>query len=67
MPEITPLPDGTRVHHAAEEYPRARRFGTAVITGHFYIGDHLEYNVRRDNDVRDVQWAYYHARKSEEQ
>lgn len=64
----TPLPNGTRVRHGGEQYPEACRDGTANIIGHFWIGNHLEYKVKRDkprftDGPLECEWAYYHTRR----
>lgn len=59
-----PMPDGTRVRHGGQQYSRAVNFGTAVIVGHFWIGDHLEYRIRYDGSTKDTEWAYYSTHRA---
>lgn len=64
----TPMPNGTRVRHGGEQYPRAYLEGTANIVGHFWIGDHLEYRIMRDKPrftggPLEGEWAYYHTHR----
>jgi hypothetical protein len=64
-------PIGARVRQVGEQSPTAQHMGTAVITGHDWHGDHLEYLIRRDKpyisgDSRSVStldstWAFYHT------
>lgn len=65
-------PVGARVRHGGEQWFEASITGTAVVTGHEWHGDHLEYLVRRDKPFFegmsvDTQWAFYHTYLAEQQ
>jgi hypothetical protein len=59
------LPVGARVRHAAEQYPKAYRYGTATVTGYAVAGDGTtEYVVVRDQPLLPggptvAQWQTY--------